>query len=565
MEQAVHLLRTGSASALAFHYIGSIPFVLAFLFFWTEMSRSAFAEARLSGSALTVTFLFLWLKTWQTAFCAHLRAQLLHRPPDPLRCSRLARSFACQSALQPSGLFLLPVATLLTIPFGWVFAFYQNVTALDDGETDLKTVFKQSAQQAALWPHQNHGLIFLVTGFSFLVFLNWTSVCLMLPHLLKTLFGAESSFSRSASGLFNSTFLISMVALTWLSVDPIIKAIYTLRCFYGQALRSGEDLKAELRHLARHDPSAATQTHGWEPPGPTEDHPFRAHVPRSSTLPLALILFLLSLPGPSLTAAPGTPTSSTASSTPSETTVPPSELKDRIQEVLQKPKYSWRMPREKALVQSKEKGVIGRFLERMGETLKSGAKTVVEWLDRLLRKLFRNTPTAGPSSGYGWATTLKLLLAVLVAAVIGGILLLLFRIWNDRVRNQLPLASQPVDAPPDLNDENVSADQLPEDGWLSLARELMAQGDLRLAMRAMYLASLSHLAQRNLLTLARSKSNLEYQRELARRAHAFPGLQDLFAQNLTVFERIWYGMHQISRDLVDHFAENVRRIKEGSA
>jgi len=46
---------------------------------------------------------------------------------------------------------------------------------------------------------------------------------------------------------------------------------------------------------------------------------------------------------------------------------------------------------------------------------------------------------------------------------------------------------------PDLADENIRADQLPEDGWTKLARELLERGEFRLAMRAFYLASLAHL------------------------------------------------------------------------
>ena len=38
-----------------------------------------------------------------------------------------------------------------------------------------------------------------------------------------------------------------MFSLTYLCVDPILKAAYALRCFYGRSLQSGEDLKAELK------------------------------------------------------------------------------------------------------------------------------------------------------------------------------------------------------------------------------------------------------------------------------------------------------------------------------
>jgi len=104
---------------------------------------------------------------------------------------------------------------------------------------------------------------------------------------------------------------------------------------------------------------------------------------------------------------------------------------------------------------------------------------------------------------------------------------------------------------------------LPEDGWTKLARELLARGEFRLAMRAFYLASLAHLAERNLIGLARFKSNRDYVRELQRRAHAFPGLLSMFDENVSAFDRVWYGTHGATMDLVSQFASNVERIKAG--
>ncbi|HXU76404.1 MAG TPA: DUF4129 domain-containing protein, partial [Methylomirabilota bacterium] len=125
------------------------------------------------------------------------------------------------------------------------------------------------------------------------------------------------------------------------------------------------------------------------------------------------------------------------------------------------------------------------------------------------------------------------------------------------------LASVPIPAAPDLTDENLAADQLPEDGWTRLARELLERGELRLALRAFYFASLAHLAGRNLIRLVKSKSNREYERELGRRGHAFPQLLAVFGENVSVFDRSWYGLHEVNNELVRRFAENVDRLKAG--
>jgi hypothetical protein len=137
----------------------------------------------------------------------------------------------------------------------------------------------------------------------------------------------------------------------------------------------------------------------------------------------------------------------------------------------------------------------------------------------------------------------------------------IYRIWRDRRRSPTAVASEPIQPMPDITDENVGADQLPEDGWTKLARELLERGEFRLAMRAFYLASLSHVAARNLISIARFKSNRDYERELRRRGHSFPDLLSVFGDNIFCFERIWYGMHEVNRDLVNQFASNVEKIK----
>jgi hypothetical protein len=157
--------------------------------------------------------------------------------------------------------------------------------------------------------------------------------------------------------------------------------------------------------------------------------------------------------------------------------------------------------------------------------------------------------------------TLQLFLYTLVAVAVIALVILLFRVWQKRRQPSGAVASEAIQPLPDLTDENVGADELPEDGWTKLARELLERGEFRLAMRAFYLASLAHLAQRNLLQIARFKSNRDYERELRRRGHSFPSLLTVFGDNVSVFERIWYGMYDVNRELVNEFAANVERMR----
>src|SRR4029453_16416033 len=92
VEEAVHLLRHGPTVGLAAYYVGSLPFVLALLYFWSDMAHSAFASERLTVGSLALTVLFFWMKTWQGAATQHWLAQASGSPPPPWGGGRTAKN-----------------------------------------------------------------------------------------------------------------------------------------------------------------------------------------------------------------------------------------------------------------------------------------------------------------------------------------------------------------------------------------------------------------------------------------------------------------------------------------
>jgi hypothetical protein len=536
IEEATHLLRTAPAATLAVYYAGSVPFLIGFLYFWADMSRSPFAGRHSADAALGITVLFFWMKVCHAIFARHLRAQLTGDANPRWTAFRTTRMVLTQIILHSFGLFLVPAALAVAIPFPWVYAFFQNATVFADGDTDTTALFRKSWKHAGLWPWQNHAALAALGAFAFCIYLNWTIACLALPHLIKMLLGIDSVFTQSVASLLNTTFLSAMIALTLLAADPIAKAFYVLRGFYGESVKSGEDLKAEVRRF-----SSATPAVG-----------------------LAVLLLCL------------TPfTSARAAENPAPTTVTaplsPGDLDHSIDRTIHEDKYTWRMPRESEPKPEQSAGALSRFFNKIAASINDWLHSVGRWiqdlnnsLDRWLRRLFRskNRPADyGPSNSYGWIMMLEVFLYLLLFAAITGVVLMLYRAWRSRGRAPAAIVSEAIQSAPDVSDENVAADQLPGDGWTRLAHELLERGEYRLAMRAFYLASLAHLAQRDLIQIARAKSNHEYERELRRRAHAFPGLHELFGDNLARFERIWYGRYQADRQVVDSFAANVEKIR----
>lgn len=539
IEDAVHLLRTAPARVLLAYYVGAIPFALGLLFFWADMSCGAFAQRRCPAGALGMVVLFVWLKCWQTVFTSALRAQLASAPESKWDLSRALRLVFVQGIVQPSRLFLLPVALVATIPFAWVLAFYENVTVLGDGtETGVRAVLRRAGAQARVWPWQNHLLLALLALVAAVLWLNAFIAVVAMPQLLKMFLGIETAFSRAGIWvIFNTTFLAVTVALAWLALDPLLKAVYTLRCFHGEARKDGADLLAGLSSV-------------------------RA---RSSLPAVAALVFLSLLP---VSAHAADATNSASPIIQSSATVPPAQIENAVKKTLQHDKYAWRLPREKtAEDDSPTKAWLRTFFGSIGHTLADWAHTVWEWFRSILDwfdRQFMPKPKPvddGGSRGFDWTGALRWFAYALLVFAAAALALLIVRLWRQGWRRPEPITAEVVPTRPDLNDEHVTAAQLPEEEWLKLAGELLNQGDLRLALRAFYLATLAHLAAREIVSIARFKSNHDYENEVNRRARGSPELRAAFAANVSSFDRAWYGLYDVTADALAQFRSNFERIR----
>lgn len=235
-----------------------------------------------------------------------------------------------------------------------------------------------------------------------------------------------------------------------------------------------------------------------------------------------------------------------------------------IQEVIQQREYQWRMPRE--VVDEEEQGLLFDFLEGMANTFKRAWRPVArvwskitEWLRKQL------SPSGANGPGREWsAGELNLVIVILIVL---AALLVLFFIWRHRKNRRAiePVQAEAMIASPDLTDEEIVADQLPEEGWQKLAQDLLARKELRLALRALFMATLAHLSEAQLITVARFKSNREYLQELKRRAYDRKGVQDAFNQNVSDVDRVWYGMYPVTEELLNRFLANVDIVKRTAA
>jgi hypothetical protein len=134
IEEATRLFRSAGFATLGLYYIGALPFVLGFLFFWTEMSRDAFAYQSILPGSLAVALLYLWMNVWQAIYAAGLRNRLGGRSAARWTARRILRLAMQQSAVQPTSLIVIPIGALLVLPFAGIYGFYQNFTVLADAK-----------------------------------------------------------------------------------------------------------------------------------------------------------------------------------------------------------------------------------------------------------------------------------------------------------------------------------------------------------------------------------------------------------------------------------------------
>jgi hypothetical protein len=169
------------------------------------------------------------------------------------------------------------------------------------------------------------------------------------------------------------------------------------------------------------------------------------------------------------------------------------------------------------------------------------------WLDRMLSPIM---PSAEKAAG-GKPSAVRAVFYLIGVLILALALVLL---WKFGPRRASPLPVPVAAAPIDLHNEGLLASDLPEDEWLRLADRHAAAGDLRLALRALYLGALAILNGRGFLTIHACKSNRDYERELRRRSRD-SGLSQIFRLSIRSFEQSWYGFHQVTADQLQSFRE----------
>lgn len=530
MESSFGLLRQNAFAYGFWHTLGTLPFLLYFVYFVEDASFGVYHSGRLYGHAIFLTVLYIWMRACQSLGCEALRRWLTSGATGRMGWRDLGKAGWRQARLQGVALLsqLLSLFLLLA-PFGWTYGYSQALVALGGGGDSVGEIRKKAWRVA----NQRAGNIHVFLCLAILIFLvlwiNFGTAFAWLPGLARQLLGLENRTAFTGWDMMSTTYIAIVFSLAYFVFDALAKAFFTQLCFQQLSQKTGEDLLARL----------AGRRAQW-----------------------GMAVLCLAVATSSLPKAYGEVEAVPAGGGPEGFE---QRFERHVEAVLAQPEFSWRIERGELLDAEEEEdqeGVmnsVADWMKSVSESVGSSIRQFVDWLWDRDEPGLPPTASRGGRVDFGDGFLRVLSLVGIVVAI--ALLILLIVKWDRRRRAKPKPAETPSEATPDLKDEAAHAAQLPANRWLDLAREKAAAGDHRLAIRALFLASLSSLAERRLIGLARHKSNFDYQRELERRS--LPGgLLASYGEFRRTFDAIWYGSHAASEELYRGAMEWHRRIEE---
>jgi hypothetical protein len=209
------------------------------------------------------------------------------------------------------------------------------------------------------------------------------------------------------------------------------------------------------------------------------------------------------------------------------------------------------------------------WFDKLLDKIQHQSERVWNAFRNFLRKLWPRGLTLSPEKGKAGPWKLKdlrLWLALIAILTIGAgvVLFWLRRRRESAAQLSIPLSIAPL---PDLRD-GAEASERSEDEWFALADRLEREGELRLALRSLYLGLLAGLAQREWLTIRRDRTNRDYLNEFTRRWRRRPQaaleqrieIPEKLRGSLRQFDRVWYGSHVPTPEGVAAYRQDQREL-----
>ena len=553
LERGFALFRSTFGREAWRYYIGAAPLVVCFIPMWVVNGQIRISNGALLMESALLAGGYLLRVRMVSRYMQHVRERafgtLASKPAGAgAQAAALGRLLVWKITLSAGALTTLPSVAGAS----WFYCACQfaSLEAQEDGAE--RHSFTGCLALASQWFGGGLLLFLMLFPLWTAVWLNGLILAMILPQLLHSIFGVNTLLSTQM-GMYalveSSAFWLSLFAGAWLALDPIVKCTFVIVYQHLRSRREGDDLRGLLASLPREQQKKAQM--------------IATNATAGRLMTSALFVLATILVGVSLTA---TARAEQAPPVRSTTKVPRNSAREaRIQRLGQ------------ALDQESQRAIyrwhdaehpspptwFDKLLVKIGHSIEHAWNTL--W--NFLRKLWPSglSLSLGSEKRGGWQLKdLRLLLTlVAILTIAAATVLFWLRQRRETASLSIPLEVAPI---PDLGDS--AATERSEDEWFALASRLEGEGELRFALRAAYFGLLAGLAEREWLTIRRDRTNREYLNEFTRRWRRRPQaaiearteIPEKLRGSLRQFDRVWYGSHVVTPEVVTTYRQNQREF-----
>jgi hypothetical protein len=553
LERGFALFQTTFAREAWRYYAGSAPLVLCFIPIWVLDGQIRISNGALLLEATLLAAAYLLRVCMVASYVQRVRERAFGVPASK-PASATAQTAAVGRLL--AWKITLSAAALATLPSvagaSWFYTACQfaSLEAREDG--DERHSFGGCLALANQWFGAGLLLFLMLFPLWIAVWLNGLILAIVFPQLLHSILGVNTLLSTQM-GLYSlvesSAFWLSLSAGAWLALDPVVKCTFVVVYQHLRSRREGDDLRGLLASLPREQKKKAEMIAST------------GAVSSVSIGALAVLAaILLGIFQTETTHASQVPSNGSVTETPADSAnqARVQKLRQALDQESHRTIYRWHDAKHPS-----SPTWFDKLLDRIGNSIKRAWDAFTNFLHRLWPSSL-SLPLGNEK--HGWRLKdLRLWLALLAALTLTTGAFLFWR-WrrSEPAQLSLPLATAAL---PDLSDGPVASD-LSEDEWFALASRLEGEGELRLALRAVYLGLLAGLMQREWLTIRRDRTNREYLNEFTRRwrrrpqaaldAHA--EIPEKLCDSLRQFDRVWYGSYALTPASVAAYRRDQREL-----
>lgn len=535
------------------YYVGAAPLVLCFIPLWVIDGQIRISNGSLLLQAVLLAGAYLLRARMVAGYVQRVRQRAFGVPGSKpvgvaARAAATGRLLAWKITLSLAALATVPTVAAAS----WFYSACQFASLEAQEDPSARHSFGGCLTLASQWFGGSLLLLLMLFPLWIAVWLNGFILAMILPALLRSIFGVKTLLSTPMGRyalLQSSAFWLSLFAAAWLALDPVVKCTFIAVYQHLRSRREGDDLRGALASLPREQQKKAEI--------------IAASRPGNRAMMASLVVLAAILVGASQTArvraatvslSPGS--AETVVGSPNEARV--QKLRQALDQESERSIYRWHDAEHPS-----PPSWLDKLLDKVGDGLERAWKAFSSFLGKFWPRGLTFSPEKA-KDGEWRLKDIRLWLGLVLVLTLGvGASLVWLRRRREAAQLSVPLAIAPL---PDLS--YAVASERSEDEWFALAERLEGEGELRLALRAAYLALLAGLGQREWLTIRRDRTNREYLAEFTRRWRRRPQaavevrleIPEKLRISLRLFDRVWYGSHGLTQAAVAAYRQGQQEL-----